>query len=530
MTFLSIRVSICAALISAAMPAISMAQQPQKVIRWGTNSEVSTMDPHGAFSTANAALLGNIYESLVRHDKNLKFEPALATSWKVLAPDHWRFFIRPGVHFHDGETLSGQDVVASLKRASLPDSPYVAATLMIKDVILVDDLTVDLTLRGPYPVLLNDLAGVSILNKKWMEDHDALQPSDPAKGKITYTNMRTNGTGPFKLVSRQLDSETVLERFAGWWDKPRDQIDKIIYKPIINDSTRIAGLQSGQLDLISPTPVADIDRIRKDPALRLEEGQDLRVMYISFNSSPDHIPDGATKNPLVDRRVRQALTMAVDVEAIASRILRGLTKPIYTVVAPEVGGYDNALESLRTPFDPAGARKLLAEAGYPSGFPLGFDCPTDRFTSSERVCQAIVSMWSKVGVRVSFSTMRYPVYMSKFLGGKSDAFLMGWANTPQIDAFSMLNNVYHTRVGRSGTWNGALYSNAKLDELTDRAATEMDPAKRQDLLTQAFRIERSDFASLPLYREPLILAMRKGIEIPASPDGRMRFWLARMDK
>lgn len=518
-----------AAIAATAIPGIASAQAPHKVLRWASNGEVSTMDPHGAFSTANASLLGNIYETLVRHDKDLKFEPALATSWKTLAPDHWRFFVRTGVRFHDGAPLTGRDVVASLKRASLPDSPYLSATFMIKDVVLVDDMTVDVLLRGPYPVLLNDLAGVAILNEKWMEANNALQPSDPAKGKVTYTNMNTNGTGPFKLVSRQIDADTVLERYADWWDKPRDRIDRVVFRPIVSDATRVAGLLSGQVDLISPTPIADIDRIRKEPSARLVEGQDLRVMFLVFNVDPSHVPDGADGNPLIHRKVRQALSMAIDVEAITSRIMRGLTKPIHTLVAPEVQGYDASLAEIKTPFDPEGARRLLAEAGYPSGFPLGLDCPTDRFVNAERVCQAIMSMWSRVGVKVSFSTMRYPVYMSKFLGGKSDTFVLGWANTPQIDAFSILNNAFHTKVGRSGTWNGGRYSNPALDEVTDRAAVEMDLTKRQGLLTEAFRMERSDFAAVPLYREPLILAMKKGVDIPASADGRIRLWLARMD-
>lgn len=520
---------LAAGLAAILLPVAAAAQAPQKVLRWGTNGEISTMDPHGAFSTANASLLGNIYESLVRHDRNLKFEPALATSWKIMAPDHWRFFIRSGVRFHDGSTLTGRDVVASLRRASLPDSPYLSATHMIKEAVLVDDMTVDVVLRGPYPVLLNDLAGVGILNERWMEKNEALQPSDPAKGRVVYTNMHTNGTGPFRLVSRQLDAETVLERFPDWWDKPVDKIDRVIFRPVVSDATRVAGLLSGQLDVIWPTPVPDIDRIRKEPSLRLVEGQDLRVMFLSFNVAPDHIPDGETKNPLVDRRVRQALTMAIDVESITSRIMRGLTKPIHTLVAPEIQGYDASLATPRATVDPDAARRLLAEAGYPSGFNLGLDCPTDRFVNAERVCQAIMSMWARIGVKVAFTSIRYPVYMAKFLAGKSDSFLLGWANTPQIDAFTMLNNVLHTKGGRSGTWNGGRYSDAELDQLTDRAAVEMDPARRQELLTKAFQIERRDFATVPLYREPLILAMRRGVDIPASPDGRMRLWLARME-
>jgi peptide/nickel transport system substrate-binding protein len=260
------------------------------------------------------------------------------------------------------------------------------------------------------------------------------------------------------------------------------------------------------------------------------EGQDLRVVFVVFNVAPDHVPDGDTKNPLTDIRVRKALSMAIDVQAITSRILRGLTKPIDTLIAPEIGGYDASLATPRTKYDPEGAKRLLAEAGYPSGFNLGFDCSTDRFVDSERVCQAITSMWSKIGVKVGFQTMRYPIYMSKFLGGKSDAYILGWANTPQIDAYTFLNNVLHTHSGRDGTWNGGRYSNPELDKLTERVAVEMDPAQRQKLITDAFSVERRDFATMPMYREPMVLAARRGVDVPLSPDGRMRLWLASMGK
>jgi len=511
-----------------ALAAASASHAQEKVLRWGNNGEISTMDPHGAFSTANASLLGNIYESLVRHNRQLKFEPALATSWDIIAPDHWRFHIRKGVRFHDGTPLTGKDVVASIKRASLPNSPYLSATHMIKDAVLVDDMTVDIMLRGPYPVLLNDLAGVSILSADWMAKNDASQPSDPANGRLNYASSHTNGTGPFRMVSRQVDVGTVLERNPDWWDKPVDRIDRVIYKPLANDATRVAGLMAGQLDLISPTPISDVERIRKEANLHVIEGQDLRVVFLVFNVAPDHIPDGNAKNPLTDIKVRQALSMAIDVSAITKHIMRGLTRPIDTLIAPEIQGYDAALATPRTKYDPDGAKRLLAEAGYQSGLSLGFDCSIDRFVDSERVCQAITSMWSKIGVKVGLQTMRYPVYMSKFLGGKSDAYILGWANTPQIDAFTFLNNVLHTRTGRDGTWNGGRYSNPELDKLTERVAVEMDPAQRQKLITDAFRLERQDFATMPLYREPMILAARRGVDVPLSPDGRMRLWLASM--
>ncbi|WP_144299611.1 ABC transporter substrate-binding protein [Elioraea rosea] len=514
-------------LASAALLAFPAAAQ--NTVRWGNNGEISTMDPHGAFSTANAAVLGNIYESLVRHDRDLKFEPALATSWTVVAPDHWRFEIRQGVRFHDGAPLTATDVVASLRRASVPNSPYASVTHMIREVDASGPFTVEVKLRGPYPVLLNDLAGVSILNDAWMRANDSTEPTDPARGRGGYTSLNANGTGPFRLVSRQPDSETVLDRWDGWWDRRTHNLDRVVFRPVANDATRVAALLSNQLDVITPTPVQDVDRIRQSPGAKVVEAQDLRVMFLGFNIAPDHSVEGQAKNPLADRRVREALARATDVEAITRGPMRGLTKPIHTLIAQEIQGYDAALQTPRVPHDPEGAKRLLADAGFAEGFTIGMDCPTDRFVNGDRVCQAVAAMWARVGVKVTLTTMRYPQYMQRFLNNRSDVFLLGWANTPQLDAFSILNNVFHTRTQRQGSWNAGRVSDAGFDALVERIAVEMDPAARQRLLTDAFRREREAIWTIPLYREPMVIAMRKGLDMPASADGRMRFWWARVE-
>lgn len=518
-----------AALLAAASLLLwPAAGSAENVLRWGNNGEVSTMDPHGAFSTANAALLGNIYEGLVRHDRNLRFEPALATSWTVVAPDHYRFKIRQGVRFHDGTKLTAADVVASLKRASLPNSPYASVTHMIREVQQQGDDTVDVLLRGPYPVLLNDLAGVSILSEAWMRAHDALQPVDARSAGTNYAALNTNGTGPFRQVSRQPDSETVLERFPQWWDNAAHNIDRVVYRPVANDATRVAALISDQLDLITPTPLQDVDRIRREPGMKIVEAQDLRVAFLGFNVAPTHEPVGGGTNPLADRRVREALATATDVAAITRTVMRGMTQPIHTLIAPEIGGYDASLATPRAPYDPARAQKLLAEAGLPDGFTIGMDCPNDRFVNGERVCQAVAAMWARIGVKVTLNVMRYPAYMQRFLNNKSDIFLLGWANTPQLDGFSILNNVFHTRTSRDGSWNAGQISDPAFDKLVERAAVEMDLARRTALMTEAFTMEREAFWTIPLYREPMLLAMRQTLDIPAFPDGRMRIWMARM--
>lgn len=498
-----------------------------QTVRWGNNGEISTMDPHGAFSTANAAVLGNIYETLIRLDRDLKFEPGLATSWEVVAPDHYRFTIRQGVRFHDGTPMTAADVVASLRRAAVPNSPYAAVTHMIREVTQSGDWTVDVLLRGPYPVLINDLAGVSILSEAWMTRHDALLPADPARGRTAYTSMNTNGTGPFRLVSRAVDSETILERFPDWWDRPTHNVQRVEFRPVANDATRVAGLLGGQLDVITPTPLQDLDRFRANPAIRVIEAQDLRVQFIGFNVAPGHAVEGQPRNPLADVRVREALTRAVDIPAITTSVMRNLTRPVHTLIAQEILGYDASLATPRVPLDPERAKRLLAEAGYPDGFTIGMDCPNDRFVNGERVCRAIASMWARIGVRANLNVMRYPAYMARFLNQQSDIFFLGWANTPQLDGFSILTNTLHTKTQRRGSWNAGGVSDPGFDALIERISTEMDLTRRTALMTEAFTLERQNFWTIPLYREPMVVAMRRQLDMPASADGRMRFWLAR---
>ena len=505
----------------------AMAQDQGPVLRWGNNGEVTTMDPHGAFSTLNAALLGNIYESLVRHDRNLRFEPALATAWEVVANDHYRFTIRRGVRFHDGTPMTAADVVASLRRASVPNSPYASVTHMILEITQSGDDRVDIRLRGPDPVLINNLSGVSILSEAWMRANDATEPADPARGRTTYASQNTNGTGPFRLVSRRPDDQTVLERHEGWWDRATHNFARVVYRPIPGDATRIAGLLSGQLDLITPTPVQDVDRFRRDSSVRLVEAQDLRVMFLGFNVQADHTTEGGGSNPLANVRVREALTMAIDQQAITRTVMRGLTTPIHTLLAEEVQGYDAALATPRAPHDPARARQLLAEAGYAEGFTIGFDCPVDRFIGGERPCQAVAAMLARIGVRVNLNTMRYTAYSQKFMARRSDLWVMGWANTPQLDGLSILNNIFRTRDERNGSWNAGGFADPAFDALVARAAVEMDPPTRQRLLTDAFRMERTAFWSVPLYREPMVVAMRSNLDMPAFPDGRVRVWMGR---
>lgn len=531
-TALATRVTRCGSIRAIAMVlalaglAVGALPAEAKTLRWSNEGDVTSMDPYAFYTTSNASFLQNIYEPLVRLNKQLKLEPSLAVSWEVVEPTKWRFKLRSGVKFHDGKPFSADDVVASLKRAGDPNSPYRVAMSAVKDVVKIDDLTIDVLVNAPYPTLLNDLAAVFIMSKGWMEENNTLKPVNPSKGEDSYASMHANGTGPFMLKSRRPDAETVLVSNPNWWDKPEGNITEVVFRPIKSDATRVSALLSGELDLITPAPLQDVDRLKKAPDVHVILGHDLRLILLGLNQGAAqlNVSDIKDKNPLADLNVRKALTQAIDVKTLTARVLRGLAEPTANLVAPQIQGYDPALSEPLARYDQAAAKTLLASAGYPNGFELGMDCPSDRYVNAEQVCQAIAAMWARTGVRAKLTIQSVTPYLKKVLSGGSDVYMIGWANSPQLDAYVMLNSVLHTKGGKSGAWNPGGYSNSKLDELTKSVSSELDMAKRQKMISEAFTIHRQDFGSIPLYLEPLVWATRKGVDVVQTADNKVRLW------
>lgn len=515
-----------AAILVLGLIGASAAPGDAKTLRWASNGDVTSMDPYAYYTTSNASFLQNIYEPLVRLNKQLKFEPSLATSWELIEPTRWRFRLRSGVKFHDGRPFGADDVVASLQRAGHPNSPYRVAMSAVREVHKIDDLTVDILVHEPYPTLLNDLAAVFIMSKGWMEENNTLHPVNPSKGEDSYASSHANGTGPFMLKSRRPDSETVLVVNPNWWDKTESNITEVVFRPIRSDATRVSALLSGELDLITPAPLQDVDRLRSTEAINVIIGNDLRLILLGLNQgAPElHVSDIKGRNPLADIRVRRALHQAIDVDTLTKRVMRGLAVPTANLVAPQIQGYDPELSKVIAPFSIAEAKSLVTQAGYPDGFEVGFDCPTDRYVNAEQVCQAITGMWARIGVKAKLTVQNSTTYFNKVLGGGSDIYMIGWANSPQLDAYVMLNSVLHTKGGKSGAWNPGGYSNPKVDELTQKVRSELDLKKRQQMISEAFTIHRQDFGSIPLYLEPLVWATRKGVEVVQTADNKVRLW------
>jgi len=486
--------------------------------RWANDGDPTTMDPHARSDSFVSSFDFNMYEPLVRRDRNLKLEPALAIEWATINPTTWRFKLRRGVTFHDGTPLTVEDVLFSFQRAIAPGSDLAAQMSAVKEVKKIDDDTVDFITDGPAPILPNYLAAVAIMSKAWCEAHNTLRAAT-LKDEESYATRNANGTGPFMLKDRQPLVRTVLVKNPNWWglkDQPIN-IDEVVFSRVENPATRMSALLSGDLDMIYNVPPQDIDRIEKNPAVKVWQTPELRTIFLGMDQARDELleADVKGKNPFKDKRVRQAFYQAIDEDAIASKVMRGFAHPTALMVGPGVNGYDPTLDK-RYPYDPASAKKLLAEAGYPDGFQVGFDCPNDRYVNDEAICQAVVAMLAKIGVKVNLLAQTKGKYFTKINapGFNTSFYLLGWTPTP-LDTLHMLSNLTQTRSAdfRDGAWNDGGYSNPAIDELIKKISVELDGEKRNELISQALTIVKDDFAYVPLHQQIVVWASRANVEL-----------------
>jgi len=497
--------------------------------RWANDGDVNAMDPATRQETVQLSFLANIYEPLVRRNRDLKLEPALATSWEQTSPTVWRFHLRPDVKWQDGSAFSADDVVFTLKRMLSPNSSMRAIMSPVKEARKIDDLTVEFETNIPDPIFTQEQTNMLIMSKAWCEAHNAAEPVTIGK-EDNYALHNAMGTGPFKLVSREPDRKTVVEKNPLWWDKPEHNVDQVELDVISSAPTRVAALLSGEVDMIYSVPPQDIARIKQTEGLNLLQTPELRTIYLGFNQTRAELPssDIKGKNPFKDQRVREAVAVAIDEPAIASRVMLGLGHPTWEMWGPGVNGYDAALD-VRPKVDPAKAKQLLAEAGYPNGFRVALDCPNDRYVMDEQICTAIVSMLARVGIKVDLNAQTKAKYFNKILAPNydSDFYMLGW--TPATyDAHNVLLTLLDTRDGKRGEVNVGGYSNPALDELTEKIGVETDPAKRDAMIHQSILIVQKDVATAPLHQQVIVWAAKKNVEVAQPADNFFPYRYIRM--
>ncbi len=507
---------------------LGIAQADAKTFRYAYRVDPASLDPHALAETFTLSWLGQVYEPLVGRGKNLELVPALATKWEQTDPKTWRFHLRPNVKFHGGEPFTADDVIFSVNRAKADGSDMAYTLASVKEVKKIDNLTVDFILETPNPILPQQTTSTYIMSKAWAEKNNATAPASVKKKVENFATNNTDGTGPFKIASRQAGVKTTLVPHDAWWGPKEHNLTEVVFTPIQADATRVAALLSGEIDMMYPVPQQDVARVNATGKNTVLTGFELRTIFLNMDQKRDELLESSVKgkNPFKDKRVRQAIYQAIDMNAIKDRIMGGTSHNAGVMIAPGINGYDPKLD-IRLPFDIAASKKLLAEAGYPNGFEIGMDCPNDRYVNDEKICQAIVGMLGRVGIKVKLLAQTRTKYFEKILSRNTTMSILGWQPL-SYDAHSTLQDTSNTPEDKIGTYNVGSYSNNRVDNLTIAIETEVNPQKRQALINEALKQEKDDIGHVPLHQAGIAWGVKKGVNLVLRNDDSLELRWVKM--
>ncbi len=480
-------------------------------LRVGLKLEPSSIDPHYHNLGPNNSAARHIFDRLVHTNEKQQLGPGLAVSWKPLSDTVWEFKLRQGVKFHDGSPFTADDVLFTFERAPNVEASPSSFALYTKGKTLkkIDDFTIHITTERPYPLMPNDVSTINIISKKHGE---GAKTADYNSGKAAI------GTGPYKFVEWVPGDRLVLEKNPDYWGE-KAVFDHVVIKPINSDPTRVAALLAGDVDMIDLVPTADIAHLKTNPKVVLSQGVSNRVIYLHLDHDRDDSPfvtGTGGKNPLKDVRVRKAISKAINRPAIVEKVMEGIAIPAGQLL-PE--GFFGVSPNLKAEaYDPEGAKKLLAEAGWGGGFGLTLHGPNDRYINDDKIAQAIGQMLTRVGIKAKIETMPRSVYFSRASRGgpnKTPEFsfiLVGWgAGTGE--ASSPLKSLLHTydKARGFGASNRGRYSNPEVDKIVEDALATVDDAKREKLLQKATEIAINDLGIIPLHYQVNTWATRPGL-------------------
>jgi peptide/nickel transport system substrate-binding protein len=492
-------------------------------LRIASAFDPQTMDPHGVALLYHSRVVFQLYESLVSRDEKFVLEPALASSWQNTSPTTWRFQLREAVKFHDGSVFSADDAVFSLERALAPTSQR---SFQLKGVVAIKKtgpLQIEIQLEAPDAVLPDKLQYIVMMNKAWCEKNNVVKPQDFNAKQETFAVRNANGTGPYQLDKFEPDARVLLTRHPAWWGgtqarfaKPVGRVDQVSFITIRSDATRLAALQSGEVDMVLDPPFQDISRLQSDPRLSLVKSADMGQQYLTFDQSRDELPGSDVKgrNPFKDLRVRQAVYHAINLPLIIDKVLRGHATPAGALLPTSVNGVPTELDQ-RLPYDPAKSKALLAAAGYPNGFSVPMDCVNVSWR--EAVCQAVAAMLTQVGIKASLRSSPTSQFFPKLTQATIGLAEFGWNSTP--DPWNSLNALFRTHgAGGQGSFNAGRYSNPALDVLIDAVRVEPDITRRRARVAAVMRMLSDDLPLVPLYRRNLTWVMKKNINVVIWPN------------
>ncbi|MBX6376509.1 MAG: ABC transporter substrate-binding protein [Acetobacteraceae bacterium] len=496
-----------AALTAWAPPTAARAQ----TLTVGSASVIGSLDPHFYNVGPNNAIASTFFDRMLESDERARIRPGLLESWRLVSNDTWEFRLRPGVRFHNGAEFTADDIAFTIARLpTVVNSPgsFTTYTRQIRAVEVVDPLTVRIRTNGPQPTLLVDLARLAVLNRR---THENATTDDFNAGRAVI------GTGPYRLVEHRPSDRILMARNDEYWgEKPR--WERVDYRMVTNDPARTAALLAGDLDVIEQVPTSDVARLRRDPRVTLSEVESLRNAFLVTDQSRDgptpFVTDNEGKplprNPLRDARVRQALSLAIDRQAIVERVMEGNATATMQFVGPGVFGHVPDLQPPRA--DPAAARRLLAEAGYPNGFRITLHGSNDRYPNDARTLQAIGQMWTRIGVRTQVEAIPFSTLISRSSRQEFSVWFASWgASTGETGGAMRSVLATYDRERGMGAVNRGRYSNPEFDSRLIAATQEMDDEKRERMLQDAMRFVMADTPIIPLMLFRNVWAMRKGI-------------------
>ncbi|MEM7723149.1 MAG: ABC transporter substrate-binding protein [Pseudomonadota bacterium] len=514
-------------LLAASAAALTAGAASSETLRWARAGDALTLDPHSQNEGPSHTLRHQIYEPLIIRDTTGAFEPALATDWAPSPddPNVWIFNLRDGVTFHDGSAFAAEDVVFSFERAKQPNSDMKELINSIVEIRAVDDLTVEFVTNGPNPILPSNMTNLFIMDKDWTEANNTVDVQDFEGGELTFATTNANGTGPFVLESREQDVRTVLSQNADYWgaDQFPMQVTEIIYTPIQNAATRVAAFLSGEVDFIQDVPVQDLERVAAADGLLVKTAPQNRVIFFGMNQGAEDLAndsvDGA--NPLADVRVRQAMSMAMNRDAIQQVVMRGQSAPAGMIAPPFVNGWTAEMDGA-SKTDVETAKALMAEAGYGDGFTIQLDCPNDRYINDEGICQAAVGMLAQIGVSVNLDAKPKAQHFPLITDGNTDFYMLGWG-VPTYDSEYIFNFLVHSREGDFGSWNNTGFANPDLDAKIKSLASNTDLDARNADIASIWQVVQDEVLYIPIHHQVLNWGMRSDIVIEVDPEDQPKF-------
>jgi peptide/nickel transport system substrate-binding protein len=504
-------------LVAALFVWVTQASAQQITI--GLGGDVTSIDPHYHNLTPNNNVADHIFGTLLNTDAKQRLVPGIAESWRAIDDLTWEFKLRKGIKFHDGSELTAEDVAFSIDRTGkVPNSPapFTLYTKQVTEAIVVDPYTLRLKSATPYPNMAVEIATVQIVSRKAAT---GASTDDFNSGKAAI------GAGPYKLVRYSRGDRIELARHDGYWG-PKPHWEKVTLRLLTNDASRVAALLAGDVQAIENIPTADMAKLAKNPGIGVFRAVSNRVIYLHLDSNRDKSPFVTDKagqpldrNPLKDVRVRRAMSKAINRQAIVDRVMEGLAVPAGQLLPDGMFGVSPKLKV--EPYDPEGAKKLLAEAGYPNGFGLTIHTPNNRYINDEQIAQAVAQMLTRVGIVTKVDAMPANVFFTRSGKLEFSFMLVGWgsATGEMSSPLKSLVATYNKEKGR-GPANRGRYSNPALDELIEKALVTVDDKAREGLLQQAVEIAMNDVGVIATHFQVNTWAARRGIGYTARSDER----------